>query len=78
VPTVVIFLDAEPYEEEFHDIHSEYDEERAALRFPPWEHYPSSGHNRICIYSILNSVFMFSRQTIFLIEYCRFYIADTE
>lgn len=53
VLTVVIFLDAEPYAE-FHDIHCEYDEEWAALRFPGREHYPSSGHNSW--YSILHSV----------------------
>ena len=56
VLTVVIFLDAEPYEE-FHDIHCEYDEERAALRFSGREHYPSSGHNSWC--SILHSVLIF-------------------
>jgi hypothetical protein len=65
VLTVVVFLDAEPYEE-FHDIHRGYDEERAALRFSGREHYPSSGQNKI--YSILKSVFMFLRQTSFLIE----------
>ena len=41
--TVVISLDAEPYAE-LHDVHREYDEERAALCFAGREHYPSSGH----------------------------------